>query len=231
MARSSPPTPGTGETGPQEVTATTDSNGGPTVTLRDLVAISIDEDGDGISDGDITATAGHAFWIAEDTIGTNGQWTTATNLEAGDWLRTSDGRWVETDVVSLGLASTAAYNITIETWHTYFVDAGADVFTHNCKPINLSAWKKMSIDMDHIMDRHTVGGATFKQSGKEDAFPDAMTENQIRATVGAAYRNIDKRIGMQGDRIQVQGNANGMRIEMWINTKTKEIETAYPVGW
>ncbi|MFD0560394.1 RHS repeat-associated core domain-containing protein [Stackebrandtia endophytica] len=125
--------PGTGETGPQEVTATTDSNGGPTVELRDLVTISIDEDGDGTPDGDITATPGHAFWTADDPTGTNAQWTTARNLTASDWLRTGNGAWIQTGAATQVRETVATYNLSVLSFHTYHVTAGEiSTMVHNC---------------------------------------------------------------------------------------------------
>lgn len=42
-----------------------------------------------------------------------------------------------------------------------------------------------------------------------------------------AYKS-GKRLKTQGDRVKIEGNGGGMKIEMWVNIKTKTIETAYP---
>ena len=54
-----------------------------------------------------------------------------------------------------------------------------------------------------------------------------MTKNQIEKAIKNAYKN-GERIKTQGDRVKIQGISDGMLIEMWVNTKTKIIETAYP---
>ncbi|GIN86917.1 hypothetical protein J6TS2_33030 [Heyndrickxia sporothermodurans] len=42
-----------------------------------------------------------------------------------------------------------------------------------------------------------------------------------------AYKH-GKKIKKQGNRVKVQGESGRLKIEMWVNTKTKVIETAYP---
>lgn len=54
-----------------------------------------------------------------------------------------------------------------------------------------------------------------------------MTPKQIQNAVKEAYRN-SSRIATQGERILLQGTSGRMKIEMWLNTTTKTIETAYP---
>ena len=55
-----------------------------------------------------------------------------------------------------------------------------------------------------------------------------MTPSQIEKSIRDAYKNC-KKIKTQGDRVKVRGTTkDNMTIEMWINTRTKTIETAYP---
>lgn len=80
--------------------------------------------------------------------------------------------------------------------------------------------------MDHILSGHKSGGS--RTGGSKDLFPDYMTDPQIKRSVKEAYKNC-KKIKTQGDRVKVRGSdKDGNIIEMWINTKTKIIETAYP---
>jgi ribosomal protein S2 len=54
-----------------------------------------------------------------------------------------------------------------------------------------------------------------------------MTPQKIENVVRNAYK-VCKKLQTQGERVLVVGTADGLTIEMWINTTTKTIETAYP---
>ena len=56
-----------------------------------------------------------------------------------------------------------------------------------------------------------------------------MTKKQLEAYVRSAYKNVAKKLKTQGDRVLVRGENGGVTVEMWINTSTNMIETAYPV--
>ena len=95
------------------------------------------------------------------------------------------------------------------------------------KAINLPSYKTIRIDISHIISGHTRNGVRAARSGKKDLFPDHLSEKQIENLVREAYKHA-KKIDTQGDRVLVRGNSGDMNIEMWVNTKTKMIETAYP---
>lgn len=61
-------------------------------------------------------------------------------------------------------------------------------------------------------------------SSLKTIFPDNLSEKQIENLVRQAYRNA-KKIKTQEERVLLRGN----KIEMWLNTQTKTIETAYPI--
>lgn len=85
------------------------------------------------------------------------------------------------------------YNLTVDDLHTYYVLAGeTPVLVHNSnctKPVNLPGWRKVDIDMDHVLDRHTAAGKTYKQSGIKTKFPDYMSQGEIESTIRQAYRS------------------------------------------
>ena len=97
--------------------------------------------------------------------------------------------------------------------------------TRALKPINLPAWRKVEIDMAHVMERHTAEGAL---SAGRTTFPELMSEKGIQRAIREAYRYGEK-IGSQGDRVLMRGSSGGLTIEMWVNRATGTIETAYPV--
>ena len=96
------------------------------------------------------------------------------------------------------------------------------------KPVNLPSYKKIKIDMKHILSRHTKSGNVAVQSGKKSLFPSYMSKKEIERTIKNAYKN-GKRIKTQGHKVKVHGKSGKLKIEMWVNTKTKTIESAYPI--
>jgi RHS repeat-associated protein len=95
------------------------------------------------------------------------------------------------------------------------------------KRVNLPAWKKIDIDIDHIASGHMKGGS--RVSPRKDLFPDTMSKSQVEKSVRQAYKH-GKKVETQGDRVRVIGQDGGRKIEMWVNTKTKQIETGYPIN-
>jgi RHS repeat-associated protein len=102
---------------------------------------------------------------------------------------------------------------------------GACGIVGRTKPVNLPSWGKLTINWQHIRERHIAGGIYAK--GQRTVFGD-LTERQVEALIREAYKNA-KKLQTQGERILVEGCANGWRIQMWINTATNTIETAYPL--
>ncbi|WP_285472750.1 polymorphic toxin-type HINT domain-containing protein, partial [Actinoplanes sp. NBRC 101535] len=102
--------PETGETRAEEVTALIVGSGS-----KNLVKVTIDG-GEGSDTAEVIATDKHPFWVS----GLN-EWVDATDLRAGQWLRTGTGtrvqitaleRWVNPQVT--------VHNITVDDLHTYY---------------------------------------------------------------------------------------------------------------
>jgi RHS repeat-associated protein len=93
------------------------------------------------------------------------------------------------------------------------------------KPVNLPSWKKVAVDMEHVASGHMAGGS--RVSKLKDLFPSHMNEAQVEKAIREAYRNAE-RVQTQGPRVLVRGTHEGLNVEMWVNTETKVIETAYP---
>ncbi|MER8044802.1 ricin-type beta-trefoil lectin domain protein [Streptomyces sp. NPDC094032] len=117
--------PKTGETRVETVTAEIKGQG-----LKHLVTVTIDTDGTaGTKTAKVTATDGHPFWVPE-----LGEWVDATDLDAGAWLETSSGTYVQVTAVRRWTGQGATvHNLTVSNAHTYYVVAGAaPVLVHNC---------------------------------------------------------------------------------------------------
>ncbi|GAA4053645.1 RHS repeat-associated core domain-containing protein [Actinomadura miaoliensis] len=139
--------PKTGKTEPRTVTDTITSRG-----KKNLVTISVDQHGQKFwatrtstaeemaspakspqaktSPGTLIATDEHPFWVAGDI----NRWTKAVDLKPGMWLRTSAGTYVQiTAIESWSKPDQRVHNLTVDTDHTYYVEAGdASVLVHNC---------------------------------------------------------------------------------------------------
>lgn len=90
--------------------------------------------------------------------------------------------------------------------------------------VNLPSWKKLTVNWTHIAERHLVGGAF---AATKTVFGQLSLE-RVKQIVKGAYRNA-KKVATQGDRLLLQGTSHGWTVEMWVNTETKVLETAYPV--
>jgi hypothetical protein len=117
--------PTTGTTTTRIVTDTIIGNG-----EKNLVQITVDTDGKhGNQTGVITATDGHPFW----TGGHLNKWVKAKELKPGMWLRTSAGTYVQISAIKTWTQHRQVYNLTVDTTHTYYVEAGTTpVLVHNC---------------------------------------------------------------------------------------------------
>ena len=112
------------------------------------------------------------------------------------------------------------------------------------KPISLPKWEKLTFRVDagetkpHFLSGHQEGGGRLAQSvkdgGKKDVFPPTMTDNQIIRTIKTAYNN-SKKVGTQvhprtGEKVvELIGEADGMKIKMYVNVTTKQLDSAFPL--
>ncbi|MGV9316949.1 polymorphic toxin-type HINT domain-containing protein, partial [Streptomyces sp. NPDC003691] len=116
--------PETGETAVETVVGEIRGEGS-----KNLVEITIDTDGaKGSATSTVTATDGHPFWVPELK-----EWIDATDLAAGNWLRTGAGTLAQITAVERHTAQATVHNFTVSDLHTYYVLAGAvPVLAHNC---------------------------------------------------------------------------------------------------
>lgn len=80
------------------------------------------------------------------------------------------------------------------------------------KPLNLPAWGKVTVDLEHILSGHTATGSRAIQSGQKDLFPEWMTEAHIAKAIETAYMD-SKRVGtLQDTKVLLRGYADGLLI-------------------
>jgi Bacterial EndoU nuclease len=97
---------------------------------------------------------------------------------------------------------------------------------------NLPSWKKVSIDMDHVLDRHTLTGATFQQSakagGNKSLFPGDWSAKKIEKEIREAYRGASP-VKTENGIVQLRGTlSNGQSVTIYVEKKSKKITTAFP---
>ena len=147
---------------------------------------------------------------------------------AGEWADGLNCGWYAADGDSLNAGLSCAATVPFAGWGA----AAAKAAQRGGKAMNLPSWKAIDIDVEHIVKNHTAQGKGYIESqrrgGHKDKFYDFMSADTIAHTVRQAYRNAQRVGPAQGDRIKMRGYANGMTIEIWVNIKTKTIETAYP---
>ena len=89
-------------------------------------------------------------------------------------------------------------------------------------------------DWEHIFERHSENGIVAQLSGTKTVFIE-LTEVQIRSLVKSAWRKrkrVKSQYGPLGlERIKYRGidPKSDLSVEFWYNTKTRIVETAYPV--
>ncbi|WP_149256886.1 RHS repeat-associated core domain-containing protein [Actinomadura sp. K4S16] len=115
--------PETGKSKPKRVTGIIRGHG-----EKILVKITVDSNGKrGVETGTVTATEGHPFWVRNDH-----KWIVAADLKPGMWLRTSAGTHVQITATKTWNEHKKVYNLSVETDHTYYVEAGdTPVLVHN----------------------------------------------------------------------------------------------------
>ena len=106
-----------------------------------------------VEGGSITTTEDHHFWNVTDN-----EWQETQHIDPGDYLLTADGQTVEAG--NLDWTTThyaAAYDLTIDEIHTYFVSAGdQQVLVHNCNVDDLlgSAADFSADELAQLATRH-----------------------------------------------------------------------------
>lgn len=96
--------------------------------------------------------------------------------------------------------------------------------------------KDIKVRIGHIIDNHTLGGSGFRTStranGNKTAFPERMTPQDIDRAVREAYSNSREvrspRESPDGKIRLLEGDSGDLTIQMFYNSTTKEIESAFP---
>ncbi|MBF5059389.1 EndoU domain-containing protein [Candidatus Neptunochlamydia vexilliferae] len=96
------------------------------------------------------------------------------------------------------------------------------------KSANLPSWRKVKINIKHILSGHAKGGWRIPGSNKT-LFPKNIDLNKLERVIRQVYKN-GKKVQTQGSRVAVIGEYRGTKIKMWVDLEEKVIKTAYPIG-
>jgi len=145
----------------------------------------------GLSDGGaITVTADHPFWIDAGANLSGPGWLPAGRLEAGDRLRTADGRDAIVTGLRRNMGQAVVYTLTVARDHTYFV--GTDqVLVHNCGGSDSSPATPVQLD---FFDQ--VSGDSNAASVSADSF-----DRDAAIASARAARDMIGRIPKQGKTV------------------------------
>ncbi|MDT4989917.1 MAG: hypothetical protein QOI74_4011, partial [Micromonosporaceae bacterium] len=120
--------PTTGRTEPRPVVDTIVGQGDKNL-VEVTVPTAVTVDAATPRSGVVVATDHHPFWVEN-----LHKWVDATDLRAGQLMRTSAGTYVQVTAIKRWTAhNQRVHNLTIDTTHTYYVLAGTTpVLVHNC---------------------------------------------------------------------------------------------------
>jgi RHS repeat-associated protein len=94
--------------------------------------------------------------------------------------------------------------------------------------VNMPAWRRIAIDMEEVSSGHMQSGWRLSPGNNKDLFPSTMSRAQVERAIRHAYRNGEVLHSQGAEKVFVRGPFGNGRIEMWVNKKTKLIETAWP---
>ncbi len=214
-----------------------------TGTIRHRNATVWDLTFDGHTEETLGVTANHPLYSE-----TRHAWIPAGDLQLDEVVRTLNGHSTLTARTQRPTRETV-FNLEVHRSHAYHV-SGLGVLAHNnnileCfrRPINYPSHKKVPIDLDHILDRHTAGGNTFHQTlragAPKDIFPSNWSKERIESAIRDAYRKADRIVGRKvykdgplvGQEIlTLEADVKGRTIQMFFNKTTMSIESAWMKG-
>ncbi|MFD7831140.1 polymorphic toxin-type HINT domain-containing protein, partial [Kitasatospora sp. NPDC059803] len=225
--------PESGETSSRRVDATIYTPDDRDFT--DLMIISPDR-----ATGMITSTGNHPFWVESQRT-----WRNAADLKAGDTLRTATGQTAQITSTRHWKTLQPAYNLTVNTVHTYHVLAGATpVLVHNSGGclIVLRNWSSQQFKvgneaflldrkgMDHILTRHHPKYWDGSVKVQQSFFDAKMSVEDVQSAIEQVMKMNRDDLLKKGSRgmYQIKGKVNGVDYVLGMNRG--RVGQFYPVN-
>ena len=178
--------PETGEQGPHRVTALIEHP-------DELVDLEVDG-------SVVTTTEDHPFWNATDQ-----RFEPAAALDYGDQVQSADGkRFTIEGLHRATIRRGAAYNLTVEGLHTYYVFAGEkSMLVHNTGPGCGSVWIDANRIPHHFKHAEDFGITASESRQSKDAYVEAL-----------------RRYLVDPNNIQISGKYRGTPARFYVNLQT-----------
>lgn len=200
--------PKTGKSEARKVTAEVIGEG-----IKHLVRIEVKSGGKGHERTSVTATDGHPFWVP-----VLGKWVDATDLTAGESLRTSSGS--EARIISIERWSewASVRNLTVDDLHTYYVLAGqTPVLVHNSNCPN----GKLSDPLPRGMNNKIASAYDDVKAGRIPSH-DTYGGREHSWWAGSKEYRVPGR--PETDRILEKELPNGVKVYGWTSTHYTKIQ-------
>lgn len=168
--------PGTGTVEARPVVATWVHDNEP-----DRTELTLDTDGvSGDATATISATDWHPIWVADLKA-----WVPIANIKAGSWLQTAAGTWIQVTAVRDAIGTGKAYDLTVDTTHTYHVAVGnTSLLVHNCGDD--------TIDPATVRFSQSGVSPNFKNGNSIDSTAEALSKGDINPADFPAMRLVER---------------------------------------
>jgi RHS repeat-associated protein len=162
----------------------------------------------------ITGTNNHPYWDA-----TTHTWTPANQLQIGDQLQSSNGTRVTITAIRDYTTTTVTYDLTIDTLHTYYVEAGdTPVLVHNCNDVghaNIHQFPGIKIGKSQFFDGENLGDLSNTDNVSGTLQKNGNTRFVLRAPNEVG---VDRTTGMPTDVYTVIRKPDGSVLTMFPGT-------------
>ncbi|MEU6238555.1 polymorphic toxin-type HINT domain-containing protein, partial [Kitasatospora sp. NPDC047058] len=177
--------PESGQTGSRRIDATIF-----TPDDRDFTELTVTS-ADGAT-GTITSTDRHPYWADNQHA-----WVDAADLTSGDILRTATSQTARITSTKHWKTLQPAYNLTVDTVHTYYVLAGGTpVLVHNSGPGCGSVWIRWNKVPHHFQHAADFGITAAESAASKEEFLKVLGEfikNPGTTVIDGTYRKIPAR--------------------------------------
>ncbi|MCA9088363.1 MAG: hypothetical protein KDA90_06970 [Planctomycetaceae bacterium] len=174
----------------------------------------------------IQSTTEHPFFVQDKG------WTEAQELQPGDLLLTSEGRWVAIESIQRDRQPAPVYNLTVDYWHTYFLGTpawGFDVWVHNDhvkRGVSLNSGESLRRPYKRKAFREAVEDAAPRTADGMPIDPNLKTPIEGRPHFGHVYGEEHRRLVKEAEALGM----NQKQFNDWINSHPEWFQLEDPIA-